>query len=151
MLLSVNRFSTSDESTLGTLAIDGAFVCYTLEDTRRMKKIEGETRIPAGRYEIKLRDEGGLTAKYAERYGAMHKGMLWLQDVPDFQWVYIHTGNKRGHTEGCILVGDAVSNNAVSEGVVSGSRQAYTRIYPQIAACLTGPQERVWINIVDAG
>lgn len=150
MLLNLRRYSTSPESTLGILHIDGEFAAHCLEDTRRAVKISGETRIPAGNYQIQLRDEGGMTKKYRARYGDMHKGMLWLQDVPNFKYVYIHTGNTRAHTEGCILVGQTASNNKVGKGVVSSSREAYKAIYPVI----TGAIERgdpVWINIENLG
>ena len=141
MHLHLMRMSTGAESTVGSLYINGVFACFTLEDTKRIKKIDGQTRIPDGRYQIQLRTEGGLTKQYKARYGRMHKGMLWLQDVPDFQWVYIHTGNKRGHTEGCILVGDGLNNNQIGEGPVSASRPAYQRIYPLITKAILAGEE----------
>ena len=154
MLLHLIRLSTSSESTLGALYIDGEFAAYSLEDTKRLKKVAGETRIPAGRYRVELRLEGGLHAKYRDRYGAggrmKHHGMLWLRDVPGFEYVYIHVGNKRGHTEGCILVGDTLNNNQRGNGFVGSSRDAYELIYPLIAgAILTGPYEAVWMRISD--
>ena len=150
MHLHLMRFSTSPESTTGALFIDGVYECFTLEDTKRIKKLHGETRIPDGRYEMALRNEGGLTQKYAARYGGMHRGMLWIQNVPGFNWIYIHTGNKRGHTEGCILVGDGLNNNQVGDGFVSKSRGAYQRIYPKIAAAIeTG--EKVTMRISNFG
>ena len=133
MKLTLLRLSTSDESTLGALYINGKFNCYTLEDTKRAAKIKGETRIPAGVYQIKLRNAGGMTKRYAKRYPDIHQGMLWLQDVEGFQWVYIHVGNKRGDTEGCILVGDTLNNNLLKDGMTGSSGNAYQRIYPGIA------------------
>jgi len=144
------RISTGAESTTGSLYINGEFAGFVLEDTKRIKKVAGETRIPDGLYRIALRNEGGLTRKYAERYGPMHKGMLWLQDVPGFEWVYIHTGNKRGHTEGCLLVGDSLNNNPTGEGFVGKSRDAYQRIYPQIAGAIESG-EKVTIRISNLG
>ena len=84
-------------------------------------------------YDLKLRTEGGMSPRYAERFPKMHKGMLWLQDVPGFEWVYIHTGNRAEHTEGCLLVGDSALNNQIREGFVGQSENAYRRIYPAIA------------------
>lgn len=150
MHLQLLRISTGAESTAGALYIDGKFACYVLEDTKRIKKVDGETRIPDGLYRIALRNEGGLTRKYADRYGAMHKGMLWLQDVPGFEWVYIHTGNKRGHTEGCLLVGDSLNNNQLVNGFVGKSRDAYRRIYPQIAGAIESG-EKVTVRIANLG
>jgi len=144
------RISTGAESTSGSLYIDGEFACFVLEDTKRIKKVAGETRIPDGLYRIDLRQEGGLNRKYAERYGNMHHGMLWLQDVPGFEWVYIHTGNKRGHTEGCLLVGDSLNNNQLVDGFVGKSRDAYQRIYPKIADAIESG-EKVTIRVSNLG
>jgi hypothetical protein len=144
------RISTSSESTTGALFIDGVYECFTLEDTKRIKKLHGETRIPDGRYEMALRNEGGLTQKYAARYKDMHRGMLWILDVPDFNYIYIHTGNKRGHTEGCILVGDSLNNNQIGDGFIGKSRDAYQRIYPQIAAAIEAG-EKVSLRISNFG
>jgi len=150
MHVNLMRISTGAESTAGALYIDGKFVCFVLGDTKRKKKVAGETRIPDGLYRIALRNEGRLTRKYAQRYGSMHKGMLWLQDVPDFNWIYIHTGNKRGHTEGCLLVGDSLNNNQAGDGFVGKSRDAYQRIYPQIAQAIES-DEKVTIRIANFG
>ena len=150
MHLHLIRISTGEESTAGALHINGEFVCFTLEDTKRIKKVHGETRIPDGLYKIALRNEGGMTKKYASRYGAMHRGMLWVQNVPNFEWIYIHAGNKRGHTEGCILVGDSLNNNKVDDGFVGKSRDAYERIYPFIAKAIEA-KENVTIRISNLG
>jgi hypothetical protein len=107
-------------------------------------KVPGETRIPAGTYQIKLRPEGGMNAKYAARFPADHRGMLWLQDVPGFEWVYIHIGNTDDDTLGCILVGDTAN----IEGTLARSEQAYRRIYGTISnAILAG--EPVSITVED--
>lgn len=150
MHLHLIRISTGEESTTGALHINGEFVCFTLEDTKRMRKVDGETRIPDGLYKIALRNEGGLTGKYASRYGTMHRGMLWLQDVPGFEWVYIHTGNKRGHTEGCILVGDSLNNNRIGDGFIGKSRDAYVRIYPPVAQAIEAGED-VTVRISNLG
>jgi len=147
MNLTLQRYSTSDESTLGLLSIDGRFVCYTIEDAWHVAKIEGQTRIPEGSYAVILRNDGGMTTRYAKRYPEMHQGMLWLQDVPEFSWVYFHVGNRASHSEGCILVGDSPNNNQLTEGYVGHSGQAYTRIYPPIAeAILAGEDVQVMIT-----
>ncbi|MCK5550630.1 MAG: hypothetical protein KAI41_08870, partial [Hyphomicrobiaceae bacterium] len=101
------RISSGREATLGTLfdtTDQPAFLCYVLEDQFNEPKIPGETRIPPGRYRIKFRDEGGMIVRYKKRFD-WHSGMLWLQDVPDFQFIYIHVGNKDDDTDGCLLVG----------------------------------------------
>lgn len=151
MELLLQRFSSGQDSTLGLIHhVSGsalAFRCFTLEDQFNEPKVAGETRIPAGRYRIKLRAEGGMHAGYAKRFG-FHRGMLWLQDVPGFEWVYIHTGNLDDETEGCILVGDGAGQNVTEEGRLLGSVAAYTRLYQEIATALDGGQD-VWLAIQD--
>lgn len=151
MELYVNRISSGDESTLGNLfeitETGPQFECYTLEDQYQAVKVPGETRIPAGRYRITLRTEGGLHARYGDRF-PWHKGMLWLRDVPDFEWVYIHVGNKDDDTEGCILVGDGQTQNVTDLGSITGSVSAYRRLYQRIVAALDDG-EHVHIDIED--
>jgi len=122
----LQRIRQTDDSLIGTLAINGDIVA-TLEDIHREEKIYGETAIPAGTYELKLRHEGGFDVRYKRKFSAMHKGMLWLQDVPGFEWIYIHVGNYAKDTEGCILVG-----NKANESYIEQSVSAYKRIYPKI-------------------
>ena len=104
MLISVERFVSDKNSTIGLLRLDDKFQCFTCEDEFREEKVANETRIPAGLYDVKVRAEGGMHGRYAKRFD-YHRGMLWLQDVPDFEWIYIHVGNLADHTSGCILVG----------------------------------------------
>lgn len=144
------RISSGSEATLGTLfdtTNAPAFLCYVLEDQANEPKIKGETRIPAGRYQIKFRDEGGMIVRYKKRFD-WHRGMLHLQDVPDFQFVYIHVGNKDDDTDGCLLVGDGQVSNVLERGSVTTSVAAYRRLYQKIAAALDAGEE-VWITVED--
>jgi len=148
MFIRLTRYSDNGKNTLGLLFIDDEFVCYTLEDAHRDIKIHGETRIPKGIYKITLRKEGGMHSKYLKRYDEMHKGMIWLKDVPDFEYVYIHIGNTEKDTSGCILVGESVSSNVEVKGMIMNSTHAYKVLYPLILnALLSG--EDVSISIQD--
>ena len=152
MKLQVLRFNSKSDSTNGLLfdiTNEIKFLCYTLEDERREEKVMAETRIPAGEYDILLRKEGGHHNKYTRKYGDMHKGMLWLQDVPNFQWILILTGNTDEHTAGCLILGDSQENNTlVKNGFIGKSTQAYKRIYPPIASALENG-EKVTIEYID--
>lgn len=128
----LQRSVSNDECTFGTLSVFGETV-WTLEDPRRRHKVHGETRIPAGRYELRLRNEGGMTQRYAARFPDIHKGMIWLQDVPYFEWVYIHIGNTARDTEGCILVG---MDSEAEDNMILGSAAAYRKIYPLIVEAI---------------
>jgi hypothetical protein len=143
MNIGLCRFADLDESTIGALYIDDRFCCFTLEDQAQPIKIAAETRIPRGVYPIKLRTEGQLHAKYAGKFPE-HRGMLWLQGVPEFEWVYIHVGNTDDHTAGCVLVGDT----AFADGRLGESQAAYRRLYGQVCnALLAG--EPVEISVED--
>ena len=152
MKLKVIRFSSQSDSTSGLLfdVTDGAkFLCYTLEDERREEKVMAETRIPAGVYSILLREEGGFHGRYTKKYGDMHKGMLHVQDVPNFKWILIHTGNTDEHTAGCLILGDSQENNVLmKDGFIGKSVQAYKRVYPPIAEALENGEE-VTIEYID--
>lgn len=141
MTITVKRFSDNGESTLGLLYINGSFVCYTLEDEARTQKVYAETRIPEGTYEVKLRTEGGFHQRYKQKFGAMHKGMLHITNVPNFEYVLIHIGNDDDDTAGCLLVGDAPNNNAVTSGFIGNSTNAYKRIYPAIAEAILNNEQ----------
>jgi len=63
--------------------------------------------------------------------------MLWLQDVPNFQWILIHTGNTDSHTAGCLLVGETQQDlDKGKDGFVGGSGDAYKKMYPKVANAL---------------
>ncbi len=148
MDLHLYRFSGGKDDTLGLLFLGNKFAAFTLEDEKRTIKVMGETRIPAGTYEIFLRNVGGLTKSYGRRFPDIHKGMLWLQDVPDFQYIYIHCGNRDEDTEGCILIGDTSQQNITEDGFIGASVAAYRRVYPQIVEALDSGA-RVFIHIYD--
>lgn len=146
----MDREPSGTDSTLGEIKdAAGQFICYTCEDEYRKEKVMHETRIPAGRYEIKLRDEGGMTQRYADKFPEMHKGMLWLQDVENFEWIYIHIGNTDDHSSGCILVGTTKRPDMKNGGgSVAGSVNAYRRIYPMMAEPLS-KGDKVFLTITD--
>lgn len=149
MILNMIRFSNSGEDTLGLLLNGDSFRCFTLEDEARALKKFGETRIPAGTYRLRLRKAGRLHGIYSDRY-SFHKGMLWIPKVPNFKWIYFHTGNNDDHTDGCPLVGDMPTTNFVDPGGdnLLKSAQAYKRIYPPIARAIE--QSFVDLTITDS-
>jgi hypothetical protein len=151
MRLEVQRFSSGPYDTLGILfdtTMLRRFLCFTLEDAARAQKVKRETRIPAGTYEVTLRREGGTHEQYSRRFYDMHKGMLWIRNVPEFEYILIHIGNTDTDTEGCLLVGDGLYENIDGKGSLMNSAAAYRRIYPSIAAVLE-KGEKVEIKYID--
>jgi hypothetical protein len=155
MRLKWRRFSPGSESCLSLLhrvtTTGEEFMAFGLEDELRAVKVPGETAIPAGTYRITFRDFGGFHEAYSTpghwAYD-IHIGMLWLRDVPGFQDILIHAGNRDTDTRGCLLVGDGVSQNLTESGALLQSRAAYRRIYPRIALSLKAG-EVVEIEIID--
>lgn len=148
----LQRFRSGPEATLGAIFCANQhtppylrqFKCFTLEDQKQAVKVPKETRIPAGRYEIKFRTEGTLHEKY-KKY-PFHIGMLHLQDIPGFDWIYIHVGNTDDNTEGCILVG--MGADASRRATIQKSVEAYSLLYKEISKLLQSG-DRVWIDIQD--
>ena len=124
--------------------IDNSLVCFTLEDEKRNIKVHGETRIPAGVYKLRLQTTGTMSPQYAKRF-PFHKGMLHLQNVPDFEGVFIHIGNTDKDSSGCILLG--LSHN-IPDNFIGSSTLAYSQTY-QIIANAISANERVTIHVVD--
>lgn len=145
MKLELIRDSSDKQRTLGHINLDTQRQCYTVEDEYRAVKVMDETRIPEGTYAIKLRTVGRFHEKFLEKFGAhFHRGMLWLQDVPGFEFILIHTGNTDGDTSGCIIVGE----QRLPTGV-GASAAAYKALYPKVRdAILRG--EATTITITDA-
>jgi len=146
LTITLRRDASNSYETIGTLYYD-KLSCRTLEDEHRAIKVRKETRIPAGKYEIKLRTVGTHAVKYLKKYPAFHKGMFWLQNVPGFQYILIHIGNTDKDTEGCILVNsDIVTKNGRYVG--TGSTLAYVAMYKKIVPYFAKGY-KVFIEIVD--
>jgi len=135
--LDVIRTQFGKDATNGMLFIDGIFECYTLEDQYQAVKVMHETCIPEGTYDIKFRKTGGFHAKYTERYKNAHYGMLHIQDVPNFTYILIHTGNSDEHTSGCLIVGETQQDLDISkDGFIGSSTVAYKKMYSKVASQL---------------
>lgn len=152
MNLLLARLSDDGSSTIGMLYVNGEPECFMLEDEFREDKLKHETRIPSGVYEISLRTVGSTHAKYASHRDTeirnSHKGMLWLRDVPNFEYILIHIGNDDDDTSGCLLPGVECRHNRYGEGKVLRSTEAYKALYPEIAKAIQSG-ELVTISILD--
>jgi hypothetical protein len=106
-----------------------------LEDTFREQKIKGQTRIPAGTYDIGFRKEGRFYEAYlkskdeyikefVKKYGVPH-----LQNVPNFDYILIHSGNSDADSSGCLISGNATINNSYGKGFVTDSLEALNKLF----------------------
>jgi hypothetical protein len=113
--LELNRKWKNNICTIGELFINGKFFCYTLEDRERMEKVYGETAIPKGKYKVII--------SYSPRFKQL---MPLLLNVPNFKGIRIHWGNYATHTEGCILVGSARSEDNLA---IWNSKSTYKKLF----------------------
>lgn len=127
---SISRRVFTDNSTIGDMYINGKFQCHTLEDTCRRIKVDGETAIPAGTYEVILSP--------SQRYQSI---MPRLLDVPGFTGILIHPGNTKLDTRGCILVGETEYKDSIG-----GSKVAFNNLLPKLEEILK--TEKLFLTIV---
>jgi hypothetical protein len=123
MILTIHRKVLTPTSSIGELFVDGAFFCYTLEDTVQEDgiKINGDTAIPVGTYRVII--------DFSNRFQKM---MPHILDVPGFEGIRIHCGNTSADTEGCILLGQEKGANTVLF-----SRPAFNAFFPKLQAAGT--------------
>jgi len=145
MEIILKRYQQTAECTFGILTA-GTAHCLTLEDVGRAVKLKHETRIPAGTYKLQFRKVGLFIEKYKKRFPKMHKGMIQLCDVPQYEYILIHIGNQKGDTSGCILLGEIADEE---NNMILHSEKAYKRMYPVIAAAME--KEECTITIIDEG
>lgn len=119
MEIVVQRETYTNDSTIGTLTY-GSSKCYTLEDKVRdtnkdgdlndigEAKVYGETAIPSGRYQVAF--------TFSNRF---KKYLPLLLNVPGFEGIRIHPGNKKADTHGCILLGNTKGVNMIGESKIA--------------------------------
>jgi len=143
MELQLKREIFTDESTIGSLTIDGKFECFILEDKDRglndtltleqilRVKVYGKTAIPYGRYEI----EWTMSARFKVF-------MPILLNVVGYAGIRIHKGNTEVDSLGCLLCGTRKKSNMITESTLA-TRNLYAKIE---AAKKQG--QRIFITIV---
>lgn len=153
MELLLKRIALKDTYTIGKLYVNGTYFCDTIEDKVRDLNKDGDlndvgegkipslTAIPYGTYEIILKIQ---SPKYSLRTNySWCKGYLpRLINVPHFEGILIHAGNKAEDSAGCIIVGE----NKV-KGQVINSMATLKRLYCSILKEASDRNEKIWIKI----
>jgi hypothetical protein len=111
MILSMIREPSVNGATLSSLFFGAIFLCDVLEDEIREIvgrpvsewKIKGRTAIPAGTYSLSLVN--------SPRFGPE---TITLDDVPGYDYIRMHGGNKADDTDGCLLPGSRNSDHTVA-------------------------------------
>ena len=95
-----------DKAILGSLYLNGAFICFTLENAAKA--------IPAGLYSI----ENSKSPKFKRELPLLHNAQ-----VPASRGIRIHVGNTVASSSGCVLVGMGRNGDSLTE-----STQAETMV-----------------------
>jgi len=140
--LKLQRRFLGDDYTIGSLFIDGLYVCDTIEDKVRdvnkdgdlddpgEEKVFGETAIPYGTYAVDLT----MSPKFK-------RVLPILLDVPHFTGIRIHRGNTAKDSHGCILPGE----NKIKGGVINSTKYEMLIVERTLTAIRNG--EQIWIRI----
>jgi hypothetical protein len=110
--IKLHRYLSTGKAVYGRMEWENG-ECYTMEHLPRPKKKQFATGIPAGCYFLNYRMSKTHNRK-----------MPFLDSVPGFRGIMIHTGNTLLDTHGCILVGD-VADTALNQ--ILFSRRAFRR------------------------
>jgi len=145
MRTKIIRVAEGKQSTLSQLYIDDIFQCYLLEDKIRDVKIPKQTAIPKGNYTLRLNTWGGMNAEYRQKFPKLHKGMIEINGLPNFSFVYIHIGNTYLQTAGCPLCGFGFEM-VNGDYQVLRSKDAYQMIYPKLLALAQDNQNGISIE-----
>ncbi len=145
MRTKIIRVAEGKQSTLSQLYIDDIFQCYLLEDKIRDIKIPKQTAIPKGNYTLRLNTWGGMNADYRQKFPKLHKGMIEINGLPNFSFVYIHIGNTYRQTAGCPLCGFGFEM-INGDYQVLRSKDAYQMIYPKLLALAQDNQNGISIE-----
>jgi len=120
MKLKLIRTDKTENSTIGELFIDDKFECFILEDKDRglkkddpisviqQNKIFGKTAIPKGTYDVVI--------SFSNRFQTY---LPLIVNVPGFEGIRIHPGNKPEDTEGCQLPGVSRTKDMVMQSKVA--------------------------------
>lgn len=147
-LITVERYNFKPDWTISRLFLGDVQTGFIVEDEIRDKKIRGETAIPYGRYLLGCR----FSPKFSKEFywsdrtkrlitarefssglfnnqGYVPHELLWLLNIPNFEYVLIHWGNTDDDTDGCLIVGNSLGIIKGQEAVLN-SRITYQKIYP---------------------
>lgn len=152
MEIRVRRIAQRDTYTIGRMEVlkDGQWkrICDTCEDKVRPQgvKVMHETAIPQGRYLVEMdivspKYSNFTKYPWAKEYGGK---IPRLKDVPMFEGILIHVGNRATHSSGCILVGE---NKMV--GQVLNSTATFHRLMKQHLLPAHQRGEKIWITIIN--
>ena len=110
-MLTLVRYTRTDEAILGSLYLNGAFVCYTLENAAKA--------IPCGMYSV----QNSKSPKFKRELPLLHNAQ-----VPAGRGIRIHVGNTAKDSQGCVLVGMTREVHLLGGSKLNESKNAETMV-----------------------
>ena len=110
-MLTLVRYTRTDEAILGSLYLNGAFVCYTLENAAKA--------IPCGMYSV----QNSKSPKFKRELPLLHNAQ-----VPAGRGIRIHVGNTAKDSQGCVLVGMTREVHLLGGSKLKESKNAETMV-----------------------
>ena len=110
-MLTLVRYTRTDEAILGSLYLNGAFVCYTLENAAKA--------IPCGMYTV----QNSKSPKFKRELPLLHNAQ-----VPAIRGIRIHVGNTDKDSQGCVLVGMTREVHLLGGSKLKESKAAETMV-----------------------
>jgi hypothetical protein len=107
-MLTLVRDCNCSDAVLGKLFINGAFICYTLENAAKL--------VPIGLYAVEVSQSPKFKRKLP---------LVWNANVPANRGIRIHVGNTVKASSGCVLVG---MGRDVNKRTLSESANAETMV-----------------------
>ena len=106
-MLTLVRYTRTETAVLGSLYLNGAFICYTLENAAKA--------IPCGMYAV----QNSKSPKFKRELP-----LLYNAQVPANRGIRIHVGNTVASSSGCVLVGmwrngDSLTESTPAETMVT--------------------------------
>jgi len=123
-LIKVERFLHHPDCEISRVYINGEYFCFSIEDATRTTKIKGETCIPLGVYPLATYKSPRFSKEY-------NHDMIWVKNVPGFEYILIHWGNTISDTEGCLIIGDKIGVLKQKDAVLN-SRATYLKFYARV-------------------
>lgn len=104
MMLTLVRYNRTETAVLGSLYLNGAFVCFTLENASKA--------IPCGLYNV----QNSKSPKFKRELP-----LLYNAQVPASRGIRIHVGNTAKDSQGCVLVGMGMNkkNSRLTESAMA--------------------------------
>ena len=144
----LHRIILMPDYTLGVLDYGVSIPLFTLEDQYQEKgKVKGETCIPTGIHPLRYRQVlSPKTVSYRKKF-PWFTWHIEIDEVPGFDFTYVHIGNDDDDTDGCVLLGKTADLKP-SNGFIGESTQAYKEWYTRTSALLNSGQE-VYMRITN--